>query len=146
MKTPLISIVFFLLAALFGAVGQFLYKSGAERAGGSITGYLLNPRLLGGVVCYVAVMVLFGFTGEIVLNFINSAMSTVTCKDAVAALVICRSRKATIRGASRCARPKSNGEVEGPRRSARSSAAGAQVLPRPRRVTTSRSRTPANDC
>jgi multidrug transporter EmrE-like cation transporter len=59
LKTPLISIVFFVLAALFGAVGQFLYKSGAERAGGSIAGYLLNARLLGGVVCYVAVMVLF---------------------------------------------------------------------------------------
>jgi len=59
LKTPLISIVFFLLAALFGAVGQFLYKSGAERAGGSVAGYLLNARLLGGVVCYVAVMVLF---------------------------------------------------------------------------------------
>ncbi len=59
MKTPLLSIVFFLLAALFGAVGQFLYKSGAERAGGSIAGYLLNARLLGGVVCYVAVMILF---------------------------------------------------------------------------------------
>jgi len=36
----------------------------------------------------------------------------------------------------------SNGEVEGPPRSARSSAAGAQCLPRPRRVTTHRSRTP----
>jgi hypothetical protein len=36
----------------------------------------------------------------------------------------------------------SNGEVEGPRRSARSSDAGAQSLQRPRRVTTSRSRTP----
>jgi multidrug transporter EmrE-like cation transporter len=59
LKTPLLSIVFFLLAALFGAVGQFLYKSGAERAGGSIAGYLLNARLLGGVVCYVAVMILF---------------------------------------------------------------------------------------
>jgi multidrug transporter EmrE-like cation transporter len=59
LKTPLLSIVFFLLAALFGAVGQFLYKSGAERTGGTVAGYLLNPRLLGGVVCYVAVMVLF---------------------------------------------------------------------------------------
>jgi multidrug transporter EmrE-like cation transporter len=49
----------FVLAALLGAVGQFLYKSGAERAGGSIASYLGNPRLLGGVVCYVAVMVLF---------------------------------------------------------------------------------------
>lgn len=59
MKTPLISIVFFLLASLFGALGQFLYKSGAERAGGSVASYLLNARLLGGVGCYVAVMVLF---------------------------------------------------------------------------------------
>ncbi len=59
MKTPLVSIVFFLLASLFGALGQFLYKSGAERAGDSIASYLLNVRLLGGVGCYVAVMVLF---------------------------------------------------------------------------------------
>jgi len=59
LKTPPLSIVLFVLAALFGAVGQFLYKSGAERAGGSIASYLLNARLLGGVVCYVAVMVLF---------------------------------------------------------------------------------------
>ena len=59
MQTPVLSIVFFILAALFGAVGQFLYKSGAERATGSIASYLLNARLLGGVVCYVAVMVLF---------------------------------------------------------------------------------------
>jgi multidrug transporter EmrE-like cation transporter len=40
-------------------MGQFLYKSGAERAGGSLGSYLLNVRLLGGVLCYVAVMVLF---------------------------------------------------------------------------------------
>jgi multidrug transporter EmrE-like cation transporter len=59
LKTPLASILFFLLASLFGAVGQFLYKSGAERAGGSVSSYLLNVRLLGGVVCYVAVMGLF---------------------------------------------------------------------------------------
>jgi multidrug transporter EmrE-like cation transporter len=59
MKTPLISIVFFLLASLFGALGQFLYKSGAERAPGGIASYLANPRLLGGVACYIAVMVLF---------------------------------------------------------------------------------------
>ncbi len=59
LKTPLVSILFFLLASIFGAVGQFLYKSGAERAGGSIASYLLNARLLGGVLCYGAVMVLF---------------------------------------------------------------------------------------
>ncbi len=59
MKTPLISIVFFLLASCFGALGQFLYKSGAERAGNGIASFLLNGRLIGGVACYIAVMVLF---------------------------------------------------------------------------------------
>jgi len=59
MKTSPAAILMFIAAALFGAVGQFLYKSGAERAGGSVASYLLNARLLGGVVCYVAVMALF---------------------------------------------------------------------------------------
>ncbi|MDH3552196.1 MAG: hypothetical protein OER22_06225 [Gammaproteobacteria bacterium] len=59
MSTPYISIVFFLVASLLGALGQYLYKSGADLANGSIASYLLSPRLLGGVVCYVAVMVLF---------------------------------------------------------------------------------------
>lgn len=59
MQTPPISIVFFLIASLLGALGQFLYKSGAERATGSLAGYLLNERILGGAACYVAVMVLF---------------------------------------------------------------------------------------
>ena len=59
MQTPTLSILFFLLASIFGAVGQFLYKSGAERAGGSLASYLFNPRLMAGVACYVAVMVLF---------------------------------------------------------------------------------------
>ncbi len=59
MQTPLGSMVYFLLAALLGALGQFLYKSGAERATGTLLSYLLNGRLLGGVVCYLAVMVLF---------------------------------------------------------------------------------------
>jgi multidrug transporter EmrE-like cation transporter len=59
MKTPALSVALFALAALLGAAGQFLYKSGAERAGGSIASYVVNPRLLGGVVCYGAVMVLF---------------------------------------------------------------------------------------
>jgi multidrug transporter EmrE-like cation transporter len=49
----------FLAAALLGALGQYLYKSGADAAGGTVVSYIANPRLLGGVVCYVAVMVLF---------------------------------------------------------------------------------------
>lgn len=59
MKTPFISILLFLTASLLGAVGQFLYKSGADLAGRSLSSYLLNVRILGGVVCYTTVMVLF---------------------------------------------------------------------------------------
>ncbi|MCE9605211.1 MAG: hypothetical protein K8U03_09960 [Planctomycetia bacterium] len=59
MSTPWSSILCFAIAAVVGAVGQFLYKSGADRATGNWTTYLLNARLLGGVVCYMAVMVLF---------------------------------------------------------------------------------------
>ena len=58
--TPPASIIFFALAAIFGAVGQFLYKSGADRAAAAErwTDYL-NWRILAGVVCYTAVMALF---------------------------------------------------------------------------------------
>ena len=59
MKTPLISITFFLIASMLGALGQYLYKSGAEEATGGVITYITNPRLLGGVFCYIAVMVLF---------------------------------------------------------------------------------------
>ena len=59
MNTPSLSILFFLLASIFGAVGQFLYKSGADTAGGTVMSYLLNLRIAVGVVCYIAVMVLF---------------------------------------------------------------------------------------
>ncbi len=59
MPTSSVSVAMFAIAAFVGALGQFLYKSGADRAGGSIASYLLNGRLLGGVACYIAVMVLF---------------------------------------------------------------------------------------
>jgi len=49
----------FVLAAILGALGQYLYKSGADIAGDSVASYLLNPRLWGGVLCYVLVMILF---------------------------------------------------------------------------------------
>ena len=59
MRTPAESIIMFAVAAFVGALGQFFYKSGAERTGASLGSYLLNARLLGGVVCYIAVMALF---------------------------------------------------------------------------------------
>ena len=59
MSTPALSIVFFVIASLLGALGQYLYKSGADLTTGTVASYLLSPRLLGGVICYVGVMVLF---------------------------------------------------------------------------------------
>ena len=59
MKTPPLAIIFFVIAAFLGALGQFFYKSGADRTDSTLVSYLFNARLLGGVVCYVAVMVLF---------------------------------------------------------------------------------------
>lgn len=57
--TPLSSIFCFVAAAFLGAVGQFLYKSGASAANSGWLSYLLNARLAAGVVCYIAVMALF---------------------------------------------------------------------------------------
>jgi hypothetical protein len=59
MTTPVTSILFFLVAAFLGALGQYLYKEGAALANGSVASYLLNPRLIAGVICYTAVMMLF---------------------------------------------------------------------------------------
>ncbi|MBI5095961.1 MAG: hypothetical protein HZB26_26440 [Candidatus Hydrogenedentes bacterium] len=59
MHTPMSSILCFVAAAFLGAFGQFLYKAGAQRATGSIMSYVFNAPLLGGVACYIAVMVLF---------------------------------------------------------------------------------------
>ena len=57
--TPVSSVLMFLAAAVLGALGSFLYKSGADQVDGSLAGFLINARLLGGVCCYIGVMVLF---------------------------------------------------------------------------------------
>jgi multidrug transporter EmrE-like cation transporter len=59
MSTPMSSILLFLVASILGAIGQFLYKGGADAAQGGLLSYLLNIRILLGVACYAAVMVLF---------------------------------------------------------------------------------------
>lgn len=59
MQTPPLSIAMFAGAAVLGALGQYLYKSGADAASGTLVSYLLSPRLWGGVLCYMAVMLLF---------------------------------------------------------------------------------------
>jgi len=59
-KSPLLSsVVCMALASVFGAVGQYLYKEGAQRTGGGLLALLASPWILAGVACYVAVMVLF---------------------------------------------------------------------------------------
>lgn len=58
MRTSSVAIIYFVIAALLGAVGQFFYKSGAEKIGHHFSSYL-NVRLLAGVICYIAVMLLF---------------------------------------------------------------------------------------
>ena len=57
--TSPVAVALFAVAAFLGALGQILYKSGAEQADGTIAGYFLSGRIWGGVACYVAVMVLF---------------------------------------------------------------------------------------
>ena len=59
MHTPKISIIMFAVAAFLGALGQYFYKSGAEKANGGFASYLLNWRLASGVICYLAVMTFF---------------------------------------------------------------------------------------
>jgi drug/metabolite transporter (DMT)-like permease len=59
MKTTPVAILCFLAASVLGAVGQFCYKAGADRTRGTLWSYLWNSRILLGVCCYVAVMVLF---------------------------------------------------------------------------------------
>lgn len=59
MTTPILSIIYFVIAAFLGALGQYLYKTGADGATGGIASYLLNVKLLSGVLCYLAVMILF---------------------------------------------------------------------------------------
>ena len=38
----------FVIAAFFGALGQYLYKAGADRTTDAPSSYVLNPMLLGG--------------------------------------------------------------------------------------------------
>ncbi|HXA35487.1 MAG TPA: hypothetical protein VNW26_04070 [Steroidobacteraceae bacterium] len=59
MTTPVSSILMFLLASVLGAVGQFLYKGGADAAQGGWLSYVGNVRIILGIGCYGAVMVLF---------------------------------------------------------------------------------------
>lgn len=58
-RTSPVAIICFVVAAFLVALGQFFYKSGAEKTGTTISSYLFNARLLAGVSCYIALMALF---------------------------------------------------------------------------------------
>ena len=59
LNTPFSSIVSVLLAAVLGAVGQFLFKAGASRATGGPASLLLTPWVPAAMGCSLAVMALF---------------------------------------------------------------------------------------
>jgi len=60
MDTPFRSILLYLVAAVVGAWGQYFYKEGSGASQlASVASLATNWRLLLGVTCYIAVMVLF---------------------------------------------------------------------------------------
>ena len=59
MNTSIVSVIYFIIAAMFGALGQYLYKAGAESSSGTLFSYLTNLKLIGGVLCYIIVIILF---------------------------------------------------------------------------------------
>ena len=48
-----------LLASVLGAAGQYLFKTGADRAAPGLGALLLSPWLWLGVACYTGVMLMF---------------------------------------------------------------------------------------
>lgn len=58
-------IVLFLIAAFLGALGQYFYKTGAEVGSTSILSWILNYRLILGLVCYVSIMFIFVYAFRI---------------------------------------------------------------------------------
>jgi multidrug transporter EmrE-like cation transporter len=59
LKTPILAIACMLVASVFGAVGQYLYKAGADRSNAGPIAMLLSPWILAGMGCHIAVMLLF---------------------------------------------------------------------------------------
>ena len=57
MPPQVVPILLVAVAAVLGAVGQFVFKSAAGRITG-IVSFLMSPRVLLGMMCYVAVMAL----------------------------------------------------------------------------------------
>jgi len=56
MGTPAFSIALFAIAARRGALGQLLYRTGAENSGTNLASYISNRRNVGGMALPVAGM------------------------------------------------------------------------------------------
>ena len=53
------AIILFLIAAILGALGQYLYKTGVENSSGNILSWFKNYRVISGILCYITIMFLF---------------------------------------------------------------------------------------
>ncbi len=61
LNTPALSIFCVVAASVLGAVGQYIFKTGADRAGSSLVSFFTSPWIIGGMACYVTVMMLFSY-------------------------------------------------------------------------------------
>ena len=69
--TPVLSVVMILGAAICGALGSYLYKTGAQASGETLGSLVTQPRIAGGVFCYLLVPVLLGPAAFHLLLFIE---------------------------------------------------------------------------
>lgn len=65
MHTPLKSIILFLLSALLGAFGQYLYKEGSQEVSRNPILWVTNWKILLAVGLYILVMLLFVYAFKI---------------------------------------------------------------------------------
>jgi len=57
--TPIFAILLVAVASILGAAGQFLFKAGSAKPEMSVTTFLTSPLTIGGMISYIAVMVMF---------------------------------------------------------------------------------------
>jgi hypothetical protein len=57
--TPVLAIFLVAGSSILGAAGQFLFKAGSAKPDLSLTTFLASPHIIGGMISYIAVMVMF---------------------------------------------------------------------------------------
>lgn len=61
MRPNVQAILFYLLAAVLGAIGQYLFKIGSKTVSTNFISWILNYKIIAAVILYCAVMFLFVF-------------------------------------------------------------------------------------